>query len=307
MSKNTKNEVIQKAWNIILNEPQIKKLYFIPWLLSILFLTLLLVYQVVYTYVEIFDRKDKIFEILLDIFHSTYFIELLIFWIIFVLCYIVIIPIFEWWLIYYLNQKNKGKQEISNWDILYHWIFRFLPFFEYSNLFSQFKFISVVNIYLFCLRFFGVDYIWLINYLFIFLFLLSIVINVLFAYSKYEIILNNKKSFEAISRSIRLSILNLWLTLKLYFFMFVLNIRVIINFLVFLIFPIIIISAITYITSQIFMWIAIILLSIVFFILIIILWYLNWVLEVFKNWIWYFAYHHANENLKAEEKDEKSE
>ena len=303
MKQDLKKDIITKAWNTILDDSKIKKLYFFPWLVSIIFFTLLLVYQVVYTYVEIFDWKEQVLTILLNIFHSTYIVEIIILALVFLVIYIITIPIFEWGLIYYLDNKEK-KENISSWDIISSWLYKFLPVFEYNNIFSQFKLISILNIYLFCLRFIWLEYIWLINYIFLFLFLLSVIINILFAYSKYEIILNKKKALESITSSIKISILNIWLTSKLYIFMFLLNIRVIINFLVFLIFPIIIISAIIYITSKIFLIITLAIFSIIFLFLILFLWYLSWVLDVFKTAIWYYAYKEAKEKSDNIDKEE---
>lgn len=291
MNDNIKNNIIQKAWDIILKDTKIKKFYFIPWTIWIIFLTIILIYQTIYTYVELFNKKDKILVIILNIFHSWYLTEIIIIWIVFLILHIIIMPIFEWWLIWYLHKKNENPDnEISISDSIWNWLYRFLPFFEYSNIVSEFKFISVINIYLFCLRFIWIEYFWLINYIFVFLLILSTIINILFAYSRFEIMLNNKKALESISESVKITILNLITTSKIYFFLFLVNIRIIINFLVFLFFPVIIIIAITYITSKIFLLITLIILSIIFIFFIIILWYLWWVFDIFKISIRYYAY-----------------
>jgi len=93
----------------------------------------------------------------------------------------------------------------------------------------------------------------------------------LFAYARFEIVLNNKKALESISESIKISILNLATTTKIYFFMFLVNIRIIINFLVFLFFPFLIASAVTFITTKTILIITVFLLSIIFIALIFIL------------------------------------
>lgn len=286
-----KDKIISPASKFILEDSKIKKYYFLPGLLSIIFLTVLLVYQSIYTYVELFWNKEKALLIILEFFHSDYLFEIAIWAIIFIVLYIFIIPIFEWGLISYLNKKTCEDQE-NIWcsDAVSHWVFKFLPLFEYNNIFSEFKFMSVINAYLFCIRFVWIKYIDALNILFLFLLILSTIINVLFAYSKYYIVIENKKVMKAIAYSSKLAILNIVTTIKLYFFMFILNTRVIINFLVFLIFPVLIVSVLTYITSKIFILISIFILSIIFILLILFLGYLNWVLEIFKTAIWYFAY-----------------
>ena len=95
MSHILKENIILPAWKIIQNDSSIKKVYFFPGLLSIIFLTALLVYQAIYTYVEIFEKKDEAFVILLNFFHSDYLIEVIVSAIIFLVIYILIMPIFE--------------------------------------------------------------------------------------------------------------------------------------------------------------------------------------------------------------------
>jgi len=291
MSK--KDEILLEAWNLSKDDLRIKKFFFFPGLLSIIFLTVLLVYQSIYTYVIIFNKKDKALELILEFFHSTYISEVIIVWVIFIIIYLIIIPITEWWLIKYLHKKDIDW-EASISESMWVWLYRFLPLFEYNNMFSEFKFISILNWYLFMIRFFDGKHIKQLSYIFIVIFLISIIINTLFVYSKYIIILENKSVFESITKSMRLAILNNIITLKLYIFMFLLNIRVIINFIVFLTFPIIISLAIWFITTKIFLALAIAILSILFLIFIMFLWYLSWALEVFTTAIWYYAYKRAN-------------
>jgi len=305
MNNNLKNDIIIPAWKIIQNDTSIKKMYFFPWLLSIIFLTLLLVYQFTYTYVIIFWKKDEAFVILLNLFHSNYLLEIIISAIIFFISYLVIVPIFEGWLIKYISSKHKWDNlDVS--ESIWLWIYKFFPLFEYNNLFSEFKFISVLNWYLFSIRFIWIEYTKIISYIFIIILLLSIILNILFAYSKYEIVLWNKKTFSAIWSSIKIAVLNLRTTIKLYFLMFFLNLRVIFNFLIFLSFPIIIIMAIWLITSKLFLVLATTILSILFIAFIVFLWYLTAVLEIFKTALWYFAYNRWRGKLNKIEKETKN-
>lgn len=302
MSNILKENIILPAWKIIQNDSSIKKVYFFPGLLSIIFLTALLVYQAIYTYVEIFEKKDEAFVILLNFFHSDYLVEVIISAIIFLLVYILIMPIFEWWLIKYIDSKNKNENLDSS-ECLWVGVYKFFPLFEYNNIFSEFKFISIVNWYLFTIRFIWIEYIKAISYSFLIIFFFSIVLNILFAYSKYEIIVWNKKTFAAVWASTKIAILNLRTTIKLYFLMFFLNIRVIFNFFIFLSFPIIIIIAIWLITSKLFLFLAITILSILFVFFILCLWYLTAVLEIFKTSLWYFAWENWLKKLKHIEKE----
>lgn len=296
-------DIILNAWDLVNHDTKIKKFYFFPGLISVIFLMIILVYQVIYTYVELFEKKDEALTFILGVFHSGYFMEILIIGWIFLLAYILIIPIFEGTLIWYISKKETPESDISLSDSMGKWLYRFLPLFEYGNLFSQFKFISMINIYLFCLRFVWLNYIMFLNYIFVFLLIISTIINILFAYARFEIVLNNKKAFESLGSSAKIAILNLATTTRIYFFLFLVNIRVILNFWVFLFFPIIIASAITYIGTKIYLFITLFILSIIFLFLIWVLGYLWWVFDILKTAIRYNAYIEWKKKLEEVEKN----
>lgn len=302
MTKLIKENIIIPSWNIIKDDIKIKKFYLFPWLLSIIFLTVLLVYQSIYTYVELFWKKEEALVLILKFFQNDYIFEIIIAAIIFLITYIIITPIFEWWLIKYIHFKNT-QDEISTWEALWQWIYKFLPLFEYNNIFSEFKIMSILNAYLFTLRFLWIEYIKWLTYTFLVILFLWIIMNILFSYSKYIIVLENKNVFKSVWISSKITILNPRRTVRLYFFMFFLNLRVIFNFLIFLSFPIIMAVAIWLITTKIYLLVAISLLSVLFISFILALWYLTAVLEVFKTAIWYYAYIEWKKKLDAEDMD----
>lgn len=295
-----KKNIILPSWKIIAQDSKVKKFYFLPWVLSIIFLTTMLVYQSLYTYVVVADKKNDAFQLILNFIEKDYFIEILIVWIIFLLLYIFLTPIFEWWLIKYINKRDTEWEwvNISSSDVLWVGLFKFLPVFEYDQMFSKFKFLSILNFYLFTIRLVWTQYIQATTYLYIIVLIFSMLINIFFSYSKFEIVLWNKKVFESIWASAKITILNMKTTVKLYFLIFVLNLRVIFNFLILLLFPFLIAFAIGFISSQIFLWITIIILAVLFIILIAIISYLSAVLEVFTTSLWYHAWKQGKEKLK---------
>ncbi|MDD3793363.1 MAG: hypothetical protein PHI37_01005 [Candidatus Gracilibacteria bacterium] len=297
MDNDLKEKIILPARKIIKEDTKIKKFYLFPGLLSIIFLTFLLVYQAIYTYVVIFGNKDETLKKLLTFFESNYALEVIIIGIIFLIIYFISTPIFEGGLIKYIYFKNKGTP-IGSSEAFGQGLYKFLPLFEYNNVFSEFKIISILNFYLFTIRFIGIEFIMIINYIFIILFFISLILNILFVYSKYAIVINNKNVFESIGESSKISILNIKKTTKLYFLIFFLNLRVLINFIIFLFFPIIIIVSIGLITTKFLLLIAITILSIIFIGLILALGYLTAVLEVFKTALWYYAYEEGKKYLE---------
>lgn len=293
-------KIIIPAWLLIKDDSRLKKLFFLPGLLSIVVFSIILTYQVIYTYVKIYGEKVKVLELILNFVHSQYFLEVSITVWCLILLYIFLIPICEGALIYYIEEKQH-KERVSFSDALWVGLFRFLSVFEYNNIFSQFKFTTILNAYLFTLRLIWVEYVKPLSYVFTAVFFFWIIINLLFAYAKYEVVLKGVWVLEAIGASIKITTLNPKVTLKLYFLMFFLNIKVLLNFLVFLVFPIGFFSALVFISSQFFLVITLSVLVLLFLFFVFVLWYLTAVLDIFQTAIWYFAYEEGRKKVEEVE------
>jgi hypothetical protein len=63
--------------------------------LSIVFAFSILAYQTIYTYVVFFHKKEEALKVILDFFESKYFWEAITFFIVLVILYIIIVPIFD--------------------------------------------------------------------------------------------------------------------------------------------------------------------------------------------------------------------
>gem|GEM_PF-784402 len=192
---------------------------------------------------------------ILNFLHSQYVTEVIVSVVIFIVFYFISAPIFESSLIRYIDEKVHGNK-VSISDSLGFGVFRFYPMFEHNNIFSMFKFMSLINAFLFAVRFFGVEYMSYMITVFFIAFIFSIVINTLVSYAKFEIVLQNKTVFQAIGVSSKIALLNLKTTLRLYVMMFILNIRVIFNFIIFLAFPLLVVGTVSFITSSVFLTIA---------------------------------------------------
>jgi len=73
----TKN-ILAPALELIKNDAKIKRFYFFPGLLSVVFISVLLMYQVIYTYSVLLGKKEVVFELILSFFHSQYVTQMLI-------------------------------------------------------------------------------------------------------------------------------------------------------------------------------------------------------------------------------------
>ena len=290
-----KKNILIPSLETIKTDSKIKRFYFFPGLLSVIFLWVLFLYQVVYTYVVLLGKEEAAFEIILSFFHSDYLPYLIIVSIIFVIFYIILIPIFEWALIQYIDKQSSGEASRSN--SIGVWVFRFYPLFEFNNIFNMFKFISLINGYLFSLRFLWLDYVTALSIFFTIAFFFSLIVNIIVAYARYEIVLEKKSVFESIWVSSQISLLNIKTTLKLYFLMFIMNIRVMLNFLIFLVFPLLAVFITGLMTSSFFTNLTLLILGVIFIFLTLVLWYMAAVLDIFTTTIWYHAYKEGKEKL----------
>lgn len=295
MDNSFTENILNPSLQLIKNDSRIKRFYFFPGLLSVIFISVLLVYQTIYTYSVLLGKKDIALEWILSFFHSQYLSEILIASAIFIVCYIILIPIFEWSLIRYIDVSKD--ESASRSDSFGHGIMRFAPLFEFNNIFNMFKFMSILNGFLFALRFLGIEYASLLALIFMVAFFFSIILNILISYARYEIVLEWKWVFEAIGISSQIALLNIKTTIKLYIFMFIMNIKVLINFVIFLIFPILSAFIIGFISSQFFITVIFVILAIIFIFLLCMLGYMAGVLEIFTTAIWYNAYKQGKQKL----------
>jgi len=297
MNQSFTENILNPSLEVIKNDTKIKYFYFFPGTMSVIFLSVLLVYQVVYTYVVLLWNKDALVQIVLDIFHSPYANTLIIISAVFAIFYVILTPILEGGLIRYI--QTRSQWEASRSDAIWFWIVRFYALFEYNNIFNMFKLMSIVNGYLFTLRFLWLEYLQSISILFTIAFFFSIILNILIAYARYDIVLENKSVFSAIGTSSQIALLNIKTTMRLYVLMFVMNVKVIINFFIFLIFPILSALIVWYISSQTYATIALVILWSIFVFLLLVLWYLAAVLEVFTTAIWFYAYKEGKEKYDS--------
>lgn len=105
-----KEEIILPAWNLVTHESLIKKFNFFPSLLSTIYLGLIILYQIAFTYVYIFQLKDQFFAVVVDFVHTSYFLEVIIALGCAVLLYILITPIAEIGLISLIEKKTNEPE-----------------------------------------------------------------------------------------------------------------------------------------------------------------------------------------------------
>ncbi len=294
-----RENIVIPAWQTVIQGTTIKKFNFFPAFLGTFWLSLIVLYQITFTYVQFFDKKDEFFSMLDNFIHKSYFNETIIAVGCILLLYMIIAPIAEAGMVIMIDNESKWeeKQPISGIS----WFFRgctyFLPLFELQNLLSVFKLISIITFYILLLRIFWKDYFWYISAWMGIYLLFAFMMNMFFAYAPYFVIFEWKKAFEALSASTHMAIHNIEVTFHLYFTLLLVYLRTIVLALIFIILPFIV-SGILAVITILGIKIAFLVITAVFvFLLLIFMSHLNSVLEIFVNSIWYQAY---KENKKLD-------
>ena len=81
-----KESIVLPAWELITKFHSLKKFNFFPSFISMMWLFCILIYQITFTYVYVFHKKDEMLSSLAKFAHADYFTEVLIgLWCIFLL------------------------------------------------------------------------------------------------------------------------------------------------------------------------------------------------------------------------------
>lgn len=271
----------------------LKKLNFIPSFMGMLWLFVILFYQLTFTYIYIFDKKDEALEALAKFLHTDYFGEsITIIATIFVL-FTLLEPIATGGIIEMMKsyKDHKWTKNRHSWQWFFDGLRHFLPIFEAQNLTAIFRPLSIITFYILLLRVFGRDFLFPISIIMGIYLLFAFCINICFAYSKFFIIFEHKKAIESLSASTGMAMRNIGITGKLYFTMILLYFRTIIVAVIFLVIPFLISSFLAFLPTiigiKLFFLIIFLIISIVLFIFIV---HLNSTLEIFVEATWYEAY-----------------
>ncbi len=68
-----KESIVLSAWEMVTKFHSLKKLNFIPSFMGMLWLFVILFYQLTFSYIYIFDQKDEVLDALSHFMHTDYF------------------------------------------------------------------------------------------------------------------------------------------------------------------------------------------------------------------------------------------
>lgn len=272
--------------------PSLKKLNFFPSLIGMLWLLLIIIYQAVFTYVIIFQKKDVFMEFLLNTVHKDYFGEVIIFLISIFALYLFISPLTEGGIIEMIHsyRKSGGTKVHRTFQGIFDGFRHFLPLFEAHNLIAIFRPLTIITFYIMLLRLFGVWYFAPISYLMLTYLIFAFFLNMCFAYTKFFIIFEHKPVIGAMSASTNMAMRHIGVTMRLYSTMILLYLRTLLVALIFLGIPFAISSIVAFFTIVTVKIIFLVIFGLISLGLFIIIVHLNSTLEIFIEATWYEAY-----------------
>lgn len=299
-----KERIVTNAWEFATEFPSLKKLNFLPSFFGTSWLFLLLIYQITYTWVLIFDKQNEILQFLINLPKQSYFLWVVL-WIVLIFIFFTILnPIARGGIIQMMDtyRKNDGKKFHRSWQWFFDGLSHFLPIFEIQNILAIFSPLTIITFTIFLWRFLDKEFHTAVLIIMWIYFIFALFLNMLFAYAPMFVVFEDKKWTESLSASTSMALQNINITSKLYFTNLILHLRIVIVGWFYLLMPFVISGALAYFTManvEIFLWIIFIIIAILFFVFIV---HLNSVLEIFILWIWYESYKYCKEEQKNFEK-----
>lgn len=288
-----KESIVLGAWEVITRYHSLKKLNFFPSFVGMLWLFCILIYQITYTYVIVFKKKDEFFSRLAQFAHADYFVEVLLVLVGIFVLYMFLEPIANGGVIQMIDsyKKTHGEKPHRAVQGFFDGLRHFLPIFEVHNITGIFKPLSIITFYILLLRLFGLGYATSISIIMWIYLFFAFFLNMCFAYSKFFIIFEHKTALASLGLSTGMALRHIGITGKLYFTMILLYLRTILVAAIFLGIPFVVSSILALFTPfPIIQTIFLIVFSVISLILFIFIVHLNSTLEIFVEATWYEAY-----------------
>ena len=106
-----KESIVLNAWELITRYHSLKKLNFFPSFVGMLWLFCILIYQITYTYVIVYKKKDEFFSGLANLAHAQYFTEVIILLVSIFVLYTILEPIANGGIIQMIDSYRKSNGE----------------------------------------------------------------------------------------------------------------------------------------------------------------------------------------------------
>jgi hypothetical protein len=223
--------------------------------------------------------------------------------IIIAILYFLVPPMTQGAMIQLIARKRNG-QDIRLRDGITYGLVSFLPLFEYTTLVRTFSFFSAFTWASFIGRNINLNFLLSSIPYFILFIIVGFILTLLFTYTEFFIVIDERKVIDSISKSSGLVVTHLAETLLLSILMLIIGIRILIQILFVLLIPAAIISAVYLLALATLPIIAISVGTILGLVLLYVAAYLNATIQVFAIAVWTYTFLEftSEDNISAREK-----
>jgi len=290
--------IIREAWEFTQENKKMIMVYaFLPALLGTLAGILYLIYQyyailsspLVENWPQSFTTVfvTNVLQVLRDSLSWSW--PLIVAAIVVVILYLIIPSICEGAIVQLIARK-RNKQDVRTRDGLKFGLLSFLPVFEYSWITRTFSIVSMISWTSFVARNLGWGAFDAFLPLAIFFAIVGIILTLIFTYTEYFIIIDDRRVIESIAKSSVLVITHLEETLLLSVLMLIISLRIVVQIVFVLLIPAIVAIIIYFVTSAALPIAAFIAGGVIGAVLLYVASYLNSIIHVFAASVWTFTF-----------------
>ncbi len=204
-----------------------------------------------------------------------------------------------------LVARKKNGQDVKTRHGIKYGMWSFLPLFEYSMLTRTISLAALLSLMSSVARNLGMNIFNVFIIVFILYAIMSVALTLLFTYTEFFIIIDDRKVFDSISRSCQLVITHLEETIMLTIMMLIISVRILVQIIFVLLIPAIIVASIYLFAATSVPFVGIIVGGVLGLILLYIAAYLSGTIHVFAATVWTFTFLEftAEQAISAREKE----
>jgi hypothetical protein len=189
-----------------------------------------------------------------------------------------------------LIARKKNGQDVKTRHGIKYGLWSFLPLFEYSWLLRTISYVSVLSLMSTVARNLGMNIFNAFIIVFVLYAIISVALTLLFIYTEFFIIIDDRRVFDSISRSCQLVVTHLEETIMLSIMMLIISVRILVQILFVLLIPAIITASIYLFASTAFPFVGIAIGGVLGLATLYLASYLTGTIHVFAATVWTFTF-----------------
>jgi hypothetical protein len=291
-------EIIGEAWEFTQNNKKFLFWYVFP---TAVFTTLAGIIYLIYQFYAIkssplFENWNKSFsymaattvlQVIKDNFSNA--IPFIVIAIIIGIVYLLLPSLCEGAIIQLIARK-RNNQVLKRREGIKYGMLGFLPIFEYSWIIRTFSFVSLLGNASFVARNLGMDMLKALLPIFIVFLVASILMGLLFTYTEFFIVIDDRKVFESIVKSCVLVVTHLEETILLSILMLIISVRIILQIVFVILIPIIILIPVYLFASSTIPVVGLVVGGVFGLGALYVACYLNSIIQIFAASVWTFTF-----------------